>query len=263
MNQRDWQRAYEPDHQRLEYRVASTLAHLDEAKPRARRTLRTVVLIMVLLLALCGVGYAVYEGLDLFARFYGTGMMQELQNGDLAIMGQSKQLGDVVYTIEEVIYKKDGDFTGLYTTIRIRPAPQSNVVLIPSDTSVDEAAGYAPRLDAELSIADDAPSYAELAQERKAKILMARASVHEIAVNGNICPGSFGELWIAQPDGSLVGVIEMSDDVPRAEQYDLVLNLSNWEVTLDNDHLQEEPNNTWLRDEWHVTIKPVMKEEEQ
>ncbi|MEG1891187.1 MAG: hypothetical protein RR301_07215 [Clostridia bacterium] len=226
-------------------------------------SLKGVALIIALILGLCGVAYAVYEGLtaDLYGWFYGKDWKKELQAGDQAIMGQHKQLGDVVYTIEEVIYKKDGDFQGLYSTIRIRPAEGSNVVLIPSDTSVYEPAGCQPHLGQSVPVG--APSYAELAKEQGAKIFVARASAKRLVVNGEECLGSFGEFWLPQPDGSLLGAMEINDHVPRAEQYELTLSLSNWEVTLDDEYLREEPNNTWLKEEWKVIVQPTIKEENQ
>lgn len=235
--------------------------HVDERRAYAHRGRRVFALVLVITLLLGTVAYAVYEGLtaDLFGWFYGGNWKQELQEGDQAVMGLSKQLGDVVYTIEEVIYKKDGDLPGLYGTIRIRPADGSNVVLIPSDTSVHEPAGCQPHMGQYAP--DGAPSYAELAKERNAKILLARASVIRLTVNGENCLNSFGEFWLPQPDGSLIGTMDMSDDIPRAEQYELTLNVSNWEVTLDDKYLREEPNNTWLKEEWHVAVQPTMKEE--
>lgn len=235
--------------------------HADERKAYAHRGRRVVALVLGITLLLGAVAYAVYEGLtaDLFGWFYGENWKQELQEGDQAVIGQSKQLGDVVYTIEEVIYKKDGECPGLYGTIRIQPAEGSNVVLIPSDTSVHEPAGCQPHLG--QPVPEGALSYAELAKQRNVKILLARASVKRLTVNGEECPGSFGEFWLPQPDGSLIGTMDMSDNVPRADRYELTLGVSNWEVTLGDEHLREEPNSTWLKEEWHVTVQPTMKEE--
>ncbi|MEG0376430.1 MAG: hypothetical protein RR672_12425 [Raoultibacter sp.] len=251
--------------QGIDHAIGRAVANIraEERKAYAQRGRRVFALVLVIVLLLGAVAYAVYEGLtaDIFGWFYGGNWQQELQAGDQAIMRQSKQLGDVVYTIEDVIYKKDGDFPGLYGTIRIRPAEGSNIVLIANDTSVHELAGYSLHLGTEQAIPDDVPTYAELAQERKAKILTAKASIISVSIDGKECPGSFGEIWLPQPDGSLIGTMEMTDNMRRAEQYELVLNIANWEVTLDDKYLREEPNNTWLKEEWHVTVQPTMKEE--
>ena len=64
MSQIHWASAYEPIPQALEYRVKHTLEHLEDAPEATRRlSLRTAVIALALLLALCGVAYAVYESI--------------------------------------------------------------------------------------------------------------------------------------------------------------------------------------------------------
>lgn len=229
------------------------------------RAVRTAAMAMALVAVLCGAAYALKEGMTagIFGWLYGENRQQELQAGDQAVLGLSRQLGDVIYTLEDVVYKKDGEYQGLYGTIRIRPAQGSNVVLIPNDFSVHEPAGYPLHLEAGETVPDGAPSYAQLAKERNARILTAKASVQSVAIDGEACPGSFGELWIPQPDGSIVGTMEIIDNMRRAEQYELTLCLSNWEVTLEDEHLRKEPQNTWIQEEWRVTVQPAIKEEAQ
>ena len=134
MSQINWASAYEPIPQALEYRVKHTLEHLDDAPKTTRRlSLRTTVIALALLLALCGVAYAVYESItaNLFGWFYGGHWKEELQNSDIAPMGQNIRLGDVTYTVEEMVYKTEGDYQGLYGVVRIAPAEGANVVLMP------------------------------------------------------------------------------------------------------------------------------------
>ena len=127
---------------------------------------------LVLLLALCGVAYAAYESItaDIFGWSHGGNWKVELQNGDVAPMGQSYRLGDVTYTIEEMVYKTEGKFPGLYGVVRIAPAEGANVVIMPSDLSVNDPAGYLVHYgNTGQTISDDDPSYAELAAQRKRK----------------------------------------------------------------------------------------------
>ena len=157
-------------------------------------------------------------------------------------------MGDVTYTIEEMIYKTEGEFPGLYGVVRIAPAKDANVVIMPEDLSVDDPAGYLLHYpNADQTISGDALSYAELAQERGAKLLVVRAAVNQIAIDGEPYGGCFGESWLPQSDGTLLGTIEITDDLPRADHYELTLWLSNWETTLQGKWLQEEPDNTWLK----------------
>ena len=115
MSQIKWVSVYDPIPQALEYRVKHTLGHLDDAPKNTRKlSHRTIVIALVLLLALCGVAYAAYESItaDIFGWSHGGNWKDELQNGDIAPMGQSYRLGDVTYTVEEMFTKPRGNFRG-------------------------------------------------------------------------------------------------------------------------------------------------------
>lgn len=43
----------------------------------------------------------------------------------------------------------------------------------------------------------------------------------------------------------------------------MILSIANWEVTPEGEWLREDPDNTWLKDEWVVTVTPEMKGEAQ
>lgn len=260
MKREDWRRAYEPLPESLASRVSHTLAHLEGEEQVKKLTLRTAVIVLAILLALCGMAYAIIESItaDTFGWFYGEEHKQELLKGDIASVGQSWQLGEVVYTLEEMVYKTTGDFPGLYGVVRIRPADQSNVTLIAEDYSVNDAAGYLIYYGDE-QIPEDAPSYAELAAQRGGAILMARAAVDGVSANGGQIAADIGESWMPQKDGSLMGIIEVSNgEMWRADSYEVSLTLSNWEVTPDGAHLREEPNSTLLRESRTIEVTPTI-----
>ncbi len=235
-------------------------ATLNKHMPK-RISLKVVLTTLMVLLALGGIALAMNESLtaSLFGAFFGDTQKQELLEGDIALIQQSKQVGEVVYTIEDAIYKSEGDFQGLYGSIRISPAKGSNVVLICDEYSVNDPAGYKLYMGPE-DIPEDAKTYADLAKENNAKILYARAATDTISVDGKICEGSYGEFWLPQLDGTLLGTFELTDNVPRATSYDLVLDIFNWEVTLENEHLREGENSTWQKDRWHIMVEPEMQE---
>ena len=265
MSQIKWTSAYEPIPRELECRVKHTLAQLDDTPKMARRfSLRTAVLVLALLLALGGVAYAIYESItaNLFGWFYGGAWKEELQNGDIAPMGQSVQLGDVTYTVKEMVYKNEGDFQGLYGVVSIAPADGANVVIMPDDISVNDPSGYLLHYaNVEETVEEADPSYAELAAQRGAKLLVVRAAVNSITANGVEYGDCFGESWLPQPDGTVLGTIEITDDLPRAGNYQLHLSIANWETTLDGIWLREEPDHAWLQEDWAVSVSPDMKGE--
>jgi hypothetical protein len=270
MNQKQWQKAYEPVPQQLEYRVSHTLKQLEAVTRRPGRKLRLSVIIAALLIALCGVAYAMIHSqvADIFGWFYGEDKKTELLAGDIAPSGQSVQLGDVVYRLDEVVYS-DGSIYGTGTML---PAGGANVVLIPEDYGVHDRAGYILHYGDEI-IPDDAPTYAELARERGAKILLAKC-VADGVINpdGTLNASEIGYTQLPQPDGSIRFTFEFTggeidngrmsaSTIDRASSYTVSLHIANWEVTPDGLWLREEPDDTWLKQEWAVTVTPIAKGE--
>ena len=47
----------------------------------------------------------------------------------------------------------------------------------------------------------------------------------------------------------------------RAEKYEVSVYIANWEVTPGGEWLREEPENTWMYEDWTVTVEPQMKED--
>lgn len=264
MNQKDFISAYEPIPQALEVRVQHTLAHLeDERTPaRGRFSLRTAVILLALLLALCGIAYAAYESVTAhwFGWFYGKDVEEDIQQGDIATMGQSYRLGDVVYTVEEMVYKATGDIPGLYGVVRAAPAEGANVVLVPEDLSVGDPAGYLLHYsNAQQTITDDAASYAELAQASGGTMITPLVDVGSLMVSGQDYSGCYGKASLSQTDGSVLITIEMTDGTPRAESYALTLSLCNQTLSASGRPKRDEQGNRY---DWELVITPEMKEEQ-
>ncbi len=234
-----------------------------------KHTLRTAVIAMAILLALAGVAYALIESktADIFGWFYGNETKENLLTGDIAPSGQSYTLGDVVYTLDEVIYK-DGY---LYGTGTIRAAEGANVVLMAEDYFVTDPAGYGLHYGGDEIIPDGAPTYADLARERSAKILLAKCVADGVLnEEGTLNASEIGYIQLPQADGTIRFTFEFQgsigqdgnhavvlDRIDRAPTYDIQLYIANWEVTADGEWLREEPNNTWQKTEWVVTVTPV------
>lgn len=266
MKRKDWQCAYEPIPESLSARVAFTLDHLEEKKPVRRFTLRTAAILLALLVALCGIAYAAFssKSAELFGWLYGSAWQQDIEKGDIASPMLTKRLGDVTYTIEEVVFKKDGDSPGLYGVVRIAPAEGSNVVLLADDYMVDDPAGYLLHYGTDEIIPDDYLTYRTLAEQTGAKMIRARAAINSLHVHGQEGQIDFGESWLPQKDGTILGTWEADfnqSGLERAESYDLSIWLSNWEVTPEGVELRDEPNSTQVSIDWQVTISPEMKED--
>ncbi len=270
MTREAWQRAYEPLPQALEYRVASTLRQLDTAKKPKVRRLRTALVVILCALALAGAAYAVLGSYtaDIFGWFYGPDQKAELLAGDIAPSGQQVTLGRVVYTLDDAVYK-DGT---VYGTGTIRAADGESVVLMPVDYSVYDPAGYLVYY-GEETIPDDAPTYAELAARRGATLLLATCVANGVLdANGALNASEIGFTQLPQPDGSIRFTFEFAGGgeangaaldrtIERQPSYRLSLYIANWEVTLGCEWLRTPPHDTWLKQDWVVTVTPVAKGE--
>ena len=249
MKRSEWQRAYDPDPVRLEARVRHTLANLD-ATPAARpRALRTALIAALVLALLGGIALAVYESrtADLAGWFGGEERKDELLSGDIAPSGESTRLGDVIYTLDDVIYK-DGT---IYGSGVIRAAEGANIVLIDENSGIHEPAGYPLHYGKDYTVPDDAPSYVELAQERGARLILAKC-VADGVLDENGEPDSVGYDQIPQPDGTIRFYFEFAGregGIERAESYDVILSIANWEVTPEGEWYDQD----W--DEWVVVLE--------
>ena len=226
MKRSEWQRAYDPDPVRLEARVRHTLANLDAAPAARPRALRTALIAALVLALLGGIALAVYESrtADLAGWFGGEERKDELLSGDIAPSGESTRLGDVIYTLDDVIYK-DGT---IYGSGVIRAAEGVNIVLIDENSRIHEPAGYPLHYGKDYTVPDDAPSYVELAQERGARLILAKC-VADGVLDENGEPDSVGYDQIPQPDGTIRFYFELAGregGIERAESYDVILSIA-------------------------------------
>lgn len=265
MKRNQWNQVYEPVPQALDQRLANTFSQLREHEPEARVArrlpLRTAAIVMALVVAVCGVGYALFSSqlADVFGWFYGQEKQEELLSGDIAITEQSYTLGDVTYTLNEVVYK-DGMLYGLMT---MRPRDGANVVLMASDHYVWETSGYNLHLGDKEEIPGDTPTYLELAEAQDAKIIMPICNMlGYVDENGELTVSDVGIVTLPNPDGSVRITFEFAgydSEVNRADAYTLRLKPANWEVGRDGNHLREEGQSTYIGEEWEVTVTPEMK----
>lgn len=258
MNANDLKRMYGSTPQSFQNRVQSTVSRCQARQQPARverRGLR-VALITALLLALsAAVAAAAFstQVAEWFGRFYGGATRDELLAGKTAQSGQSVQVGDVLYTLDEVTYIQ----SGLYGVGRITPANEG-VVLMAEDMRVTDPAGYDPN---DLETAPpDARTYAQLAREQSARILTPTFSPETVGISGSdpVTLDSYGYTYLPQKDGSIQFLFELPTGLAVAEGdlYDLGFWAACWEVSLDGVPLRDGPSGTYQGQEWMVTVEP-------
>lgn len=257
-------RAFGETPQAFKARVNATLHRLTTEKEERivkRKLAFAPVLVLMLALLLAGAAVAALypKTAERFGDMYGEEFGERLLQGDAAESGERHALGDVLYTVTDVIY--EGGV--LYGTVVMEPAEGENVVLMPEDVDVNEPAGYNIH-DGETAPAG-AKSYAELALERGARIVLAKCVPDGYLIGDQAMSGDIGYSNTAMPDGTIVTSFELygwNGGIERAKSYTLRLYLSSWEVTPQGEWLREEPENTWVRETWDVTVTPSLRERE-
>lgn len=243
--------------------IDATLRRLtsERKEPIVKRKLFLIpALVMALLLVLLAAAMAtIYPGtLERFTQFYGEAFGTQLEQGDAAQVGESTTLGDVTYTVTDVIY---GDGV-LYGTVVMEPAEGANIVLIPEDVDVNDPMGV--NISYGETAPDGAKSYRQVAQERGARIVLAKCVPDGYVTGGELLTGDIGYFDTATQEGTIVSSFEVygaEGEIAWAEHYTLRMNPHNWEITPEGEWLREEPNNTWQKAEWDVTVTPALEGE--
>ncbi len=236
---------------------------LDTMQPR--RFNPRAVIIAFALVALLGTGLAMNwpATVSWIQGMFGEEWAGKLQSGTLMNMQQIRVLGQVQYEWLEVIHVGEAEEksvpyfyedNSLYGTVRIRPVQGANIVLIPEDTELTMFPGYNRHL-GELA-PEGAPTYLELAAEKNAKIILAKAVPQGALIGGKLQEDyEIMYDYSSQPDGSLLYHFQIPQ-VPASQAYTIRLRLNNWEITKDGQWLRGEPHDTWLKDDWEVTVQP-------
>ena len=237
--------------------VLGTLRHVTKKKeaPFMKRKLTLALCCVLALALLAGAACAVVAArtADRFGTLYGEEKQAQLEAGDTAQVSRSHTLGDVTYTVTDVVYA-DG---ALYGTVVVEPREGANVVLLPEDYEVSDKAGYDMYSDDPAPA--DAKSYADLARKKDAKILLATCVPNGYLVDGELICGDLGYFFSPQRDGSIHFSFELhglGEAIAPSPDYTLQFYLASWEVTPDGTHLRQSPDDTRIHEDWDVTVTP-------
>lgn len=251
-------------------RVQYALRRTEEEQPMKKATMRTVVIALVLcLLAATALAAVVSNTADFFGRFYGEEKRQQLEAGDMAPGGQRHQVGDIVYTLgdvvaaQEMVYgmdkaQKEYSYvsTTLYGTGVIAPAAEANLVLMAMDEySVNDPWGYDLFYGMDEAAPEDAVTYAQKAQETGAAIRMASVIPNGlVGADGEFVEASIGYTLIPQADGTVQFSFEIIPESTMDKQatYTLNLWLGSDEVAMDGSIVE----GSRQAEDWVVEIQP-------
>lgn len=265
MNKDDLKTMYGSIPQSFRARMTQTLANGCEKTSSSSNRLRAGLAAALILIALAAVAMAAFSSqvAEFFGQFHGGAQKEKLLTGSVAQPSQSLRLGDVLYTLDEVVYIDDG----LYGIGRIAPVDNAKVVLMPEDYSPSDAAGYGLHFGEESHAPEGALTYAEATAEKGAKLMLAKAAAEAVGVDGGelLEPISVSHTNLPQRDGSILFAFELPTGiaVEEGEVFAIRLWVSSWEVAPDGRWLCEEPNNTYLGEEWTVMVQPKPSKEER
>ena len=257
MKQKNLQQMYgtTPDHFSL--RVAFAIKETEDQPMVRKFTVRAVLIAAAILVMLMAVAYAAFSSqvTEFFGRLYGKDMQAWLEQGDVATSSQQFKLNDVIFTLDEVVYRNNG----LYGIGTIRTEEGSSTILFPEDQSPGDPYGY--DVYGAGGMAEKAPdgtkTYADMAQEKGGKLLMVRTLPDLIGVDGGelLLPESVGCAVIPQRDGSARYSFEASDGVvvEKGETYTLQMWVSVWEFSAAGEPLSDAPQG----ETWTVEITPA------
>lgn len=241
---------FPPPSPAYEESVQHTLQRLQSGKeiPVMKKKL-SLGLVLVLILSLL-VAAILSPTADIFGLLYGKEKHQALLKGDIATLGDSHPFDDLDIVLEEAVYQSEGDMQGLYGTGLIKPREGANVVLMAEDYSINDPAGYPVHYGLDLQIPEDAPTYADLAAQKKAQLLSVRVLPDSVSIGGLEQQTDAGSSLMPQQDGSVRFAFEMQ--IPRAAAYNLKLHAGY--MPLDS---QGRPGD-YVGNEWTVEVKPSL-----
>lgn len=239
-------------------RIQQSLSQHPKQQAVHSHPLRLALVTALVLMLTAAVGMAALSPrvAELFGGLYGEDRKAEMMAGEIAHSGQSFRLGDVIYTLEEVVYIDNG----LYGVGFIRPANE-NVVLLAEDYAVTDAAGYGLYYGEESRAPEGSPSYAEIAKQKNARILGVHTLPEAIGVDGGTMLElpTLGYSCIPEADGSIRFTFEIPTGIAVTDgiTYTIRLWASCQEITLDGEWLES----TYLGERWEAVVEPKAAKE--
>lgn len=265
----DFSKTYGDVPESFSHRVQYALRRMEEEKTVKKATFRTMAIVLVLtLLAVSALAAVATNTLDFFGSFYGESKREMLSQGEMAKGGQSHRVGDLVYTMGDVVAgsetikssHEDGtaytyETTTLYGTGVISAAEGANVVLMAMDDYTLDAPWGCDLYGLGEQPAEGTLTYAQKAEATGAAIRRVGAIPNGLVdVDGAFIPASVGYALMPQHDGTVMFSLEIIPDAPLEKQAQYTLSM--W---LGSDAIDEHGSiveGSRQAEDWVVEIKP-------
>lgn len=262
------------------YRVQRVLKTAQEAQITGGYVVKkklslAMILLIISLLLISGVALAAFisNTAERFGALYGADWKNAALRGDIDTSRPSIRIGDVIYTMDDVIVtgieqdsgsltEDDSLCTRILATGTMKPAKDANVVLIPEDYLVSDPWNFDPYYNGHANIPEGSVSVLERAAATDADILCTRVTANGLVKSdGGLYGCDIVYAGILQSDGSVMFIMEIGlfDPVPRQDSYTLSVYVANHQVTSDGEHLMD----TRVSEDWVFTIHPQQPEPSQ
>ena len=222
------------------------LANVKGEKNVKKKISAALIFCIVLGLSIIGTAYALSS--SQVAEFFGLHWNQELgeslKEGKIAQIGESVTIGDVVFTLDEIVYKD----RALYGVGTARPVHENDVI-IPMD--IAENPEY-------FTITEEAQALVEKAKAFNGKMLTTDSMPTKIGVDGGtmLTPGCIGYYDLANEDGSVTFSFEASDGfaVNEGTSYQIMMESWVWQMNENGEKI----DGTRMQGDWTVSCVPTI-----
>ncbi len=226
--------------------VRRVLANEKGEKPVKKK--RSAALVLCILLGLSIIGTACALSSSQVAEFFGLHWSQELgeslKEGKAAQIGESVTIGDVVFTLDEIVYKN----RALYGVGTARPVHENDVI-VPMD--IAENPEY-------FTINEEARALVEKAKASGGKMLTTDSMPTKIGVDEGtmLTPGCIGYYDLVNGDGSVTFSFEASDGfaVNEGTSYQILMESWVWQMNENGEKI----DGTRIQGDWTVSCVPII-----
>lgn len=225
------------------------LANTKGEEPVKKKLSTALILCIVLGLAIVGTAYALFSSrvAEFFSQYWNKELGERLQEGKVAQIGESVTIGDVVFTLDEIVYRD----RALYGVGTARPVKEGDII-VPFDLSGDPDCWIQN---------EEAQSLAAQAKASGGRMLATCSMPLKIGVDDGtmLMPGSVGTYDTPNGDGSVTYSFEASDGfaVSEGTSYQIQMESSEWQI-LENGEIVK---GTRQESTWTVSCVPVVMNE--
>lgn len=252
------------EQERVQKAVSNSLSHVQEdpwlaqrvlanakgEEPVKRKISLALVLSIVGILAVMGTAYALFSSqvAEFFGQHWNHELGARLQEGKIAQIGESVIVGDVVISLDEIVYRD----RGLYGVGTVRPVHEADILF-----PMDSAEAIAMLQEEDFTLDEGTQALIAKAKETGGRMLTVKSMPLKIGVDEGamLMPGTMGFYDIANEDGSLTYSFEASDGFVVNEGTTYQIQMESIVEQIDEKGMPVD--GTQKRHSWTISCTPV------